>query len=467
MLTKPAISTAFPAADTQPDVHSPTVLQQVTILALVGATLLLTARFCYLIYYHAVNILFRDQWDFFNALFDRRTLWETFNWQHGPVRLGAGLVYTRIVAELSGWDGRVDAFSVGLLLILAVPAAFYLKRTLFGSLALSDVAIPLIFLTTAQYEAIVGIPLAAHGPMPVLLLMLYGISWLLPGRYLRYAALLTFNFLSLYTGFGLFVGVITPALLAIELLHAIRQRALEPALAAAGGLAVAGGSLYLFFRGYVFMPAVTCFRFPDAQPWLYATFGGLSLARFVGFPLQDGLAADLVGYGLGLLLAVALVYHGWRLIRRGLQAARVSLIVVILISFSLMFLANAAVGRLCLGLAGSQASRYMTLLIPAFFGLYLHLLVVRPHGLRQGLLAGLVVLLVLGLQPFDLGEGHPARYYSRMKEVWKACYLQLEDVAACDRQTGYQIYPAPEVTHLARKLAYLKAHHLNLYRDAP
>lgn len=89
--------------------------------------------------------------------------------------------------------------------------ALLLKRRLFGPLSYSDVALPVIFLSLEQYETLLNVPNPAPYAYPLLLIMLYCVALLCRNRLLRYALVLTLNFLLIYTGYGLVMGVVTLA----------------------------------------------------------------------------------------------------------------------------------------------------------------------------------------------------------------------------------------------------------------
>src|SRR6185436_10351155 len=83
--------------------------------------------------------------------------------------------------------------------------------------------------------------------------------------------------------------------------------------------------------------------------------------------------ASLCGIGLFALLIVALLVHLRRVLVAKSQHHRASLVIVILLGYGLLFAASTAMGRAAMGLNGSQSSRFVTLMIPAFLGLYFHL----------------------------------------------------------------------------------------------
>ena len=80
-------------------------------LFVVAAFGLLAFRLWTLIDHHSVNVLFWDQWDFYEALFENQGAWDLFRFQHGPHRQGIGFWLTGLVAHLTSWDTRADAFA--------------------------------------------------------------------------------------------------------------------------------------------------------------------------------------------------------------------------------------------------------------------------------------------------------------------------------------------------------------------
>lgn len=431
-------------------------------LAILGSVVAMAYRFFALINSYAVNLLFSDQWDIYNALFREQGFWALFSYQHGPHRQGLGALVIRIVAGLTEWNSRADAFTVGVIIVCAMLVAFYLKRRLFGSLTLADAIIPLIFLTTTQYESLVITPNPAHGALPVLLVLLSVLAWGMRNAPARYTAVVVLNFLLIFTGFGVFMGLITPLLLALDIFQQIRtgrSNAWVPPLVA---LAFALMSIYVFSIGYIFQPQIACYQFPHPRPWEYPWFIGLMFARFLGLSYRPAMVpASILGGALLILLVGVLIYHMLMLVRMGMRGRGISAAITIMIGYSLLFCANAAVGRICAGVDSGQSSRYMTLLPPAFFGLYLHLLTLRRMPVRYGALV-LFAALLLPL-PWHASDTDVARGFTAGKQRWKACYLKIEDIERCDHDTKFSLYPAPP--ELKARLAYLKQHHLNLFAD--
>jgi len=163
---------------------------------------------------YAVNIFFWDQWDFNDAaLFEHRSLWQIFRFQHGPHRQGLGGILAALVDPWFRWDSRTEAFLATALVAIAALGMLYLKYRLFGAISWTDAAIPMIAFTPAAWEALWTTVNFAHGTLPVLLIVLYCIVWTWRNERTKYALITLLNFVTLYTGFGLFIGLLTPVLL--------------------------------------------------------------------------------------------------------------------------------------------------------------------------------------------------------------------------------------------------------------
>src|SRR5262245_24984196 len=123
---------------------------------IVGAvTLALGLKFFLFIWRYSVNILFYDQWDFLGSFFGHDPGFaELFFLQHGPHREGAGLIADKFLYPLTAWSVRAETFLIGGCIFAATLLALMLKKRLFGRFGYSDILIPAIFLTIAQYETL-------------------------------------------------------------------------------------------------------------------------------------------------------------------------------------------------------------------------------------------------------------------------------------------------------------------------
>ena len=131
-------------------------------------------------------------------------------------------------------------------------------------------------------------------------------------------------------------------------------------------------------------------------------------------------------------------------------------------SFSLLFAASAAVGRLCLGPYAAFTSRYCTLLIPAFLAIYFYLLSKSWRGMRNLILVLWVILLLPAAIFLPRMNIH---WFADGKRNWANCYVRTENIRYCDQSTNFVIYPHPEQTGLQQKLDYLEQHRLNLFAE--
>jgi len=429
---------------------------------MVGAVaLILGLRFFFLISRYSVNILFYDQWDFLGSFFDHDPgIAELFLLQHGPHREGVGLIADKFLYAVTSWSVRSESFMIGLCIFVAMLLALRLKKRLFGRMDYSDVLIPMIFLTFAQFETVIGTPNPSYSGFPVLLMMLYGLALIQEHYPLKLAMILLVNFLLIYTGFGVFAGVVTIGLFALFCYWSWRRIIALRLATSVVSLFLASASMASFFVHYRFQPAVDCFYYPHHEVLDYPWFIALMFTTFAGIR-SPIILATVLGAVL-LVVAISIIFLVMRRAGQDQRLRPVALIIAVMASYSLLFSANTAVGRVCLGLpAAAQASRYTTLMIPVFLAIYLYVLTVRTKARRDIAL----VLLALILIPGHVHIPNGADWFSNGKRTWVSCYKRTGDVLYCDSTTGFQIYPDPHRTHLQQKLDYLKENKLNLFAE--
>jgi hypothetical protein len=123
-------------------------------LALAAVIAALGSLFFLVIWKYSINVFFYDQWSYLTPFFRHQPGFaELFFWQHGEHFEGVGLIADKFLYPLTHWNARVDPFLIGSSIFTAMLLALRLKCKLFGPLSYSDIAIPVIFLTLAQYEA--------------------------------------------------------------------------------------------------------------------------------------------------------------------------------------------------------------------------------------------------------------------------------------------------------------------------
>ncbi len=410
---------------------------------------------------YAVDVPFWDQWDFYDAFFKPHGLWEMFSWQHGPHRQGAGFFLIWATNELTGWNQRGQAFMIGTVMVAAAVAALWLKRRLFGSLQWYDAIPALMILSLKSWEIYFNAPNVSHGALPLLLIILAGIAWTVGNPFLRYSLVTAANFLALFTGFGMFMGLITPILLTIDCYHSARSRKWHDLSMAGAALFCSIASIGLYFHNYVFQPAADCFRFPDQRWYLYPVFMAIEFAVVIlpgSHTSTRSMAIGLLALGILLYMLAAAALR----LRRQDDHYRRSQILFFLLAFSLIFAANSAVGRLCFGLSIATNPRYVPLILPGVVGAYLFLLS-RPKLASRKLVMPILLCATVTTAVIPWQVKH-SEGFRKGKAAWVWAYRLTGNVAHADKLSGYRIYPAPTWTGLDRKLDWLRRHNYSLFR---
>ncbi len=417
---------------------------------------------------YAVDLMYMDQWDFYTPLFEHAGPAQLFTWQHGPHRQGIGMLVIAVLAKLTHWNAKADAFAVAGALCAATILALLLKRRLFGALTWSDLLIPALLLTMRQWESLIAVPNLSHSAMPLMLLMLYALAWTIRRTSTRYGAVLILNFVTLYTGFGFFLGIVTPLLLMMEFVRLAKLKGYRNAIPAALALGLSLLSFASFFAGYVFEPAAPDFRFPDPRFYLYPHMMALLFANGAGF-VGTGFIPSLIGWALLPCVIWVGFVHGRSLVVAAAkdETSNTALhgVIWILVTFSILFAAGVAVGRISFGVQLATFSRYVTLTLPALLGLYLHLLNRPPARWRKGVFIGATTLLAIFALHVRPREERLMATYSIAKTQWRDVYRRTEDIDIASSAIGTPIHPQPQKVHLQQKLDYLKQNHLSLFAD--
>jgi hypothetical protein len=314
-----------------------------------------------------------------------------------------------------------------------------------------------------QWEAWANTPDSSHSAIPLLLVMLYCLAWTIRRPWIRYALVLAVNFLSLFTGFGVFIGVVSILLLATRLCIGIYRRD-KFAWFDGAALAVAIASAALFFKGYVFQPAVPDFKFPDPHPLLYPQAVTLALARICGV-IGTGIGSKLLGMIIFILACAALLRHLPAACRSDRPGFDRSLAIVILIGFSMLFIADMAVGRISLGLSAIQASRYVTLEMTCLLGLYFAAVELHPGWSRGLALAAMLAASAYGGLFTSATDQLQMKQFYTQKRTWVHTFLATNSIADADSAAGHPLYPNPQATRLRMKLRYLRDNGLSFYHD--
>ena len=408
---------------------------------------------------NSVNVLFWDQWDYYLPLFNKKGIIDIFLWQHGPHRQGLAFVIESIIANLTRWNTSVISMASGVYLIAAAIVALLLKKRLFGSFHYADIVIPILVLTLSQYSNLIGDPNAAYGAFPLLLIFLYVYSWTISNKILRYSLVLLFNFFLIYSGFGIIAGIITITILLLDVYQNRRFKQKGLALPIVS-FSISVISLGSFFVDYRFYAAIDCFSFPHKPLWDYLFYIVLMFANFIG--LKGFTATSLIGgFFIVLTLFFILIKNIRQILNKGIFDEKLSLAIVVFISYSFFFAAAAAVGRVCSGVELAQRSRYMTYLIPAFLALYFQIL--KLGRTKIGVIGLSLFIVMIIFTEFQVLSKNEVDISDNVlgKKYWKSCYLQYEDVAYCNKKANFEIFPRPD--EIKYRLEYLKEEKLNLF----
>jgi hypothetical protein len=333
--------------------------------------------------------------------------------------------------------------------------ALLLKVRLCRGLDYYDVTIPLLCLTVTQCEVIFGAANLAHGSVPLLLVMLYCLAWTLDREVLRYPLVAVLNFLLVFTGFGFFIGLITP--FALLWSFRISSRTRSARIWHVCTMVAAVASVALFFVHYRWEPAVPCYGHLVTHRAEYLEFVTLMYANFMGL-FGVGLGPVFWGSLLLLILVSVICIQAW-IFRR--TKSTQPLVIVVLIAYSLIFCAATARGRICLGLPAAEESRYMPYLIPGLLGVYFYLCRVTQRIFRQAVLIAFAAFALYAGGPIHTSDQIEMMGFYSSKSRWRDCYLTHRDIAFCDQQTGAWIGPTMGDPHLQEKLDFLERNRLN------
>jgi hypothetical protein len=295
-------------------------------------------------------------------------------------------------------------------------------------------------------------------------MVLYCLAWTITRAVVRYPLILLINFVTIYTGFGLFLGVLTPILLILDHRSSSVEGRLPKAYLAVA-LLIALDSLSSFFIGYRFNADLACFSFQPQSPTSYLAYVAVMCANFWAVKGTHG-PSLLIGLATLVAFLACVATAAWRLVRHDGQNLPVaeklkSLIPMTLVAYTLLFCANTAYGRLCGGLWSAQSSRYVIYVELAVLGLYFQLISGHQIPRQKLVLAGLVAVIITASFAVDRST---IAYYRYVKVEWKACYIRTEDISGCNQFVGSPIFShAPERARLQEKLQFLKKTRQNLY----
>jgi hypothetical protein len=415
----------------------------------ISFSLFLVVRLFLSIDAYAVNVPWWDNFDYYFLLAGHANWWQRFTVQLGPHREGLSLILSSIIAPLSHWNMRAEAFAVGAILTLAMLVFLWMKKRAFGNLTPADfIVIPAIFLSPRQSYHWCFVVNSAHGALPLLLLSMFCLGWTIKTPTKRNAFLVAVTFFSVFTGFAFFIGI-------IALVAFLCRRNWLPA-------ALVSAVLLLFFLPYRFNPAVAGFQFFDPNIVFVLPYSlAVGLANITGFGQSP--MNQIFGYP-ELLAALAVILFYFPTFAKGEIRATV---IVSLVSFGLLFMLFALEGRVSLGRDCLVGSRYVPLISPVFLGVYLSIAQIPQARLRAACLGIAVCLAVYASTIASNGGSNSMSALRDAKLAWIHTYLATNDINSANRAARIPIYPSTSRADLPQKLQYLEAHKRSFYFEPP
>lgn len=413
---------------------------------------------------YSVDIPYTDQWYYLPVTWDGSSVIEKFVLQVGPHRQGLAFVIDSITLALTSWNIRAIAFTSGTYFVLAALAALILKRRVFGEYHYSDVVIPMLFLSLSQFEMLTFDPFPAYGPFPLLLLMLYLLSWLNKDTKTKYILVLLFNFLLTFSAFGLVVCVSTLINLLIDVYTHIKndQRVRGVIIALLFYVLTIGA----FLVNYDYSAnAAGCFMFPHPRPFDYLLYQSLLFANSVGFGSWIPTVFNYyVGFSFIFLAFYIFIKSLWQQLR---QKTVVALAISNLILYSMVFSILLPIGRVCLGVTQSQSSRYLTYMVPFMLGLYFFVLTFKNTKTKLFLLA-LFILIVFRTELVVLSNNTNGYIDNAAnKKEWVRCILEEGRLDYCSEKIkDLSLYWGDDMKQvILQDLRFLEKNKYSLYRD--
>jgi hypothetical protein len=426
---------------------------------------LCASRLLWIVRTYAVNVFIGDQWFYHEpTLFHRQSVWTIFFWQSSPWRQGLGGLLSLWVGSLSHWNSRYESWIAACLIIAGCLLALCLKVKITGDLSAWDFLIPLFVLSPVEYQTVVGVTHYSHGPLPFLLVILFCFAWTIRLYFLKYPLIVTIGFLCTYTGYGVFIGILCPAVIALDLWTRWSETSKKERKTGIISLVFSFLTLSTFFYGFRFSDGVCpAHAFVNPATGLVVSYPNLlhhflfvafMFGNYVGLKATIILVPAVLG-GSAILLFV-IIELAISLRRRPLQ-----IVPFVLIAYSVLFAVTTAQGRMCLGLSAALGSRYMIYLVPAFLGIYLLAISNRARMAHFIVLSILASVALSGSFSIHRSDQDDMAEIQRLRLGWSECYLFEHNLLDCNHKTGATIYSYPNT--IQSQLDFLQRNHLNLF----
>lgn len=419
---------------------------------------LLAFRWYYILNRYAVNFLFSDQWLFFTPLFEEENWWVIFNWQHGPHRQGLGFLITSWLMYLTDWDTVQDSYYIATVFILATALVLVLKWRLFSKLNIFDVTIPVLCLSLVNYETIIITPNSSHSIFPFFLLCILGCSFTLKNDWMKQCLIGLLTAFLIFTGFGLFAGIVIPLILIWYVLCRLLRHDLRAVIAPTLSFLFVACMIALFVKGYHLLPI----KNKGYQLWDYCYYISM---MFTGYFQIEDIKYNYLGlFVLFLVISIGL-YSFLKMIKEGENANIIYVITFLFSTFTILYCSATAMGRMHFGLQNAQASRHMILLLPALLSCYFYCQLLSKNLLRRFTLTILLIWVALTCIPLSGFHRGIIQGFQTGKIHWIQAYLKTQDIIKAENISGLSLNIHPIGGNLGPKIEYLRRNGLNFFKD--
>ncbi len=328
-----------------------------------GISLILSVKLLYFIKQQAVNLLYSDHWTYLKPLLEDQGALSRFTYQHGPHRQGLGFLISGYLLEISNWNTNLDSYFMGIVLILSNLAFLYLLRLLNGKISITDFIPSILILSPLHYETILLAPNSSHSIVPFFLIIISCFGFIIKNKIIANIYTLVLAYLLLFTGFGVFAGLILFAIVNVRyILLILKQRDI---LLCLSGLLFTCLSLFHYFFTYNIHFATYDFTLNAPTGSEYLRF--LCFLWAGVFQIRPPFAL-IIGALVVSSMVFALLLNIYQLKKSLAISNQISLYLIV---SALIYTIATTTGRISTGEDFAQGSRYMTLAITGILGIYI------------------------------------------------------------------------------------------------
>lgn len=418
---------------------------------------------------YTVDILYQDMWVFYAPYFNDQGYFQAFVRQHGPHRMGVGLVYEGIVMKSTGWNVRTLAQSVTFVLLGSAVLHLVALHRQVRRLSIGDAVIPIWLMSERLGEHVVVWPSTSHSFFALLFLSVIALSLTANSPAVRWGVTSLVVPLTVFTGFGVLVG---PVLVVVVVSEVIRTGWRRVHTVACIVLIVTYAGYFWNFN-WSFTQRFSGGRLRSARSWgdslLFASY---MVASLLGVR-KTGMLAVIAGL-LGITAFVGVVMLAFVKLAQGNKCGLRTSGPLLLCLYTLTYVGAASVGRQpWFGPQAAFQPRYLAGVVPGLLGLWW---LVRDRAERsctstkRRLLLG-AAAIVLAIPALTVPEKKLFHRTCIQKRVWLREYLETGDVESANEASMGDLLTSQADRRqesrklLDRRIEYLRDRRLSFFRD--